>query len=210
MSNGFLDRSKLVQVKNFHPIEPWASGLALPEVAHQWNLMADACERETGYRLDASEGYRDYPTQVHVKAVKTAEGRPQDAATPGTSGHGDAKAIDAGSGAGYDGSVVETWLEHNLAKFGFSRPFSWELWHLLYVGNPTITQEEEDMSPEERNTLNNLASDVKAIKTELFGKSENGQTRLQETVILLRSLTTGNSRLKDTLLGVRELLKRKG
>jgi hypothetical protein len=224
MANGYLDESTLVMLDNFLPLDDQAKGLVLPEVAWQWHLMCEACLRETGYVLYASEGYRNFAGQVFQKVRWTALGKPGNAALPGTSTHGDARAIDAGSGAGTDGSPVENWLQANMAKYGFSRPFSYELWHLLYVGGATITKEEEDMTPAQDTKLtqalqkldalapkvDSLTRKMEFVEKELRGAPDAKQTRLQEAVIGIRALTTGDSRLKEAVIAIRAIAAKLG
>ncbi|QXG07743.1 hypothetical protein QEJ61_gp11 [Curtobacterium phage Pize] len=140
-ANGQLDTRTLVKLANFHPIDSHAQGLATPEVARQWAAMVADCLADTGIVLTASEGYRDLATQGYWKTWWTAQGKPGNAAAVGTSTHGLALAVDAGSGAGTQGSTVNVWLTNNMHKYGFTRPFAFELWHLLYIGNPTIIWE---------------------------------------------------------------------
>ncbi|URG18056.1 endolysin [Curtobacterium phage Ayka] len=147
MANGRLDESKMKPLANFHPIDSIAKGIALPEVAEQWALMAEDCHLATGVVLYASEGYRDLAGQRYWKTYWTNLGKPGNAAPEGTSTHGEALAVDAGSGAGTPGTPVQKWLAENAIKYGFAIPFSFELWHLLYVGNPTIIYEKiEEMA----------------------------------------------------------------
>ncbi|QXG07819.1 putative peptidase [Curtobacterium phage Reje] len=145
MVNGRLDTRKLASLVNFHPIDPHAGGLALPEVARQWKALVRDCKRDTGIDVTASEGYRDVETQEYWKAWWTNQGKPQNAAEPGTSPHGEGLAIDAGSGAGTYGSTVDVWLTNHAEEYGFIRPFLTgrviERWHLLYVGGAKIIYE---------------------------------------------------------------------
>jgi hypothetical protein len=143
-SNGYLDTSNLTPLINFVPIENGAGGLATAEVARQWRVMATDFKTALGYSLDASEGYRDYARQVHERLIKGTG-----AAIPGTSNHGLALAIDAGSGVGYADTSASKWVTGNCRRYGFIQDVGGELWHLHYIGGATITNNPINAKPVE-------------------------------------------------------------
>ena len=81
--------------------------------------------------ISVTDSYRDYDTQVILKRRK---GRM--AATPGTSNHGWALAVDLGGGINSFGSAQHQWMRANAPKFGWIHP-GWaqqsgslpEAWH---------------------------------------------------------------------------------
>lgn len=94
-----------------------------------------------GYHLPINDGYRSYEQQVEAKAKYGNE-----AATPGTSNHGWALAIDIGDQQHWRiafGSEIYTWLQNNAPAYGWVHP-AWaeqgnpggpdEAWHWEYWG----------------------------------------------------------------------------
>jgi hypothetical protein len=115
---------------------PWAKGIVLRcDAAHALQRLSTAYQARFGQLLGVSSGYRDYATQVQLKASK---GRL--AATPGTSNHGWGLAADL-IGVGPQGSERYAWLAQNAPTYGWQHP-SWarvggskpESWHWEYVG----------------------------------------------------------------------------
>lgn len=111
----------------------------LKEVAPYAEAMATAFYLEFGKPLFATDGYRDYATQVQLKKEKGPY-----AATPGTSNHGWGKAFDLASGVNSFGSPEHKWLRENAHRWGFVHP-TWahdgnpangmdEAWHWEFVG----------------------------------------------------------------------------
>src|SRR5699024_5407388 len=90
-----------------------------------------------GSPISVTDAYRDYATQVILKRRK---GRM--AATPGTSNHGWALAVDLGSGINSFGSAQHRWMRANAPKFGWIHP-GWarqsgslpEPWHWEFYGH---------------------------------------------------------------------------
>lgn len=89
--------------------------------------------------LYATDGYRDYATQVQLKKEKGPY-----AATPGTSNHGWGLAFDLASNVNVDTSPEHRWMEQNAARFGFENPWwarnsttadgMYEPWHWEFKG----------------------------------------------------------------------------
>lgn len=136
-SNGRLDEATLAPLANFAPIQSGALGLATPTVARQWGLMADHFEHDLDKLLYASEGYRNYERQVALKRAQEA-GSGVLAAVPGTSNHGEAIAIDVGSGVGVQTGREYAWMAAHAAAYGFSNDVTSEGWHWHYDLTPTI------------------------------------------------------------------------
>lgn len=111
----------------------------LKSVAPFAEAMATAFYLQFGKPLYATDGYRDYATQVVLKRQKGVY-----AAAPGTSNHGWGKAFDLASGVNVFGSAEHKWLRANAHKWGFVHP-AWahdnnpsngqqEAWHWEFVG----------------------------------------------------------------------------
>lgn len=113
-------------------LSPAAGGTQLAnEVAAAWNSLAAAIYAIEGVKI-ASNGpasmYRTFDQQVALKNYWTAQGAPQNAATPGTSNHGWGTAIDTND---------RTLIERHGAAFGFRTSCSdapWESWHWHWCG----------------------------------------------------------------------------
>jgi Transglycosylase SLT domain/D-alanyl-D-alanine carboxypeptidase len=124
--SGRLDISTLCKI-------PWAGTTQVLRCDAEQALekLDAAYKAQVGTDLPISAAYRDYATQVVLKAQK---GRI--AATPGTSNHGWGLAVDFGH-------VDFAWLAANAAAYGWQHP-SWarpggalpEAWHWEFVGTP--------------------------------------------------------------------------
>lgn len=82
-----------------------------------FDRMSHAYEARFSTPISVTDAYRDYDTQVILKKRK---GRM--AATPGTSNHGWALAVDLGGGINSFGSVQHQWMRANAPKFGWIHP----------------------------------------------------------------------------------------
>jgi hypothetical protein len=82
-----------------------------------FDRLSRAFEARFGSPISVTDAYRDYATQVILKRRK---GRM--AATPGTSNHGWALAVDLGSGINSFGSAQHRWMRANAPKFGWIHP----------------------------------------------------------------------------------------
>jgi peptidoglycan hydrolase-like protein with peptidoglycan-binding domain len=109
------------------------------DIAPYAEAMATAFLLEFGYPLEATDGARDYATQVRLKKEKGPY-----AATPGTSNHGWARAFDLDSNVSSFTSREHRWLRENAHRWGFVHP-TWahdgdprngmdEPWHWEFVG----------------------------------------------------------------------------
>jgi hypothetical protein len=137
-ANGRYPDSALATTQLYYP--GTSSGRrCLKVVQPHADALALAFALEFGYPLYATDGYRDYATQVALKAAKG-----DFAAAPGTSVHGLGKAFDLASGVNTAGSVEQRWVVANEARFGFRWP-AWasnatpadgqlEPWHHEFVG----------------------------------------------------------------------------
>ena len=129
--SGKLDPSNLCQI-------PWAAeGQVLRcDATDALKELNKAYRAKFGDDLGITDAYRDYATQVYLKATKGYL-----AAKPGTSNHGWGLALDL-DGLGAEGSTRHAWLRENGPRYGWDHP-SWariggskpEAWHWEYVGN---------------------------------------------------------------------------
>ncbi|UVI34868.1 peptidoglycan DD-metalloendopeptidase family protein [Brevibacterium spongiae] len=124
-SNGRIPASAMCQLKS-------APGQMLRcDAQAAFDRMSQAFEARFGSPISVTDAYRDYATQVILKKRK---GRM--AATPGTSNHGWALAVDLGSGINSFGTAQHQWMRANGPKFGWIHP-GWarqsgslpEAWH---------------------------------------------------------------------------------
>src|SRR4051812_15894070 len=107
------------------------SGLYLkPDAAAAMLAMLKEYNRQTGGYLHPNEGYRTYAGQVYWKNYWTSQGKPGNAATPGTSNHGWGQAVDLNLT-----SAQSSWLGTYATRYGYSRSSS-ESWHYDYNGSP--------------------------------------------------------------------------
>lgn len=130
--SGRLDTSNLCQIA-------WAGPTQVLRCDAEQGLASlnAAFTAQFGTDLTISSAYRDYATQVVLKATKGAL-----AATPGESNHGWGLAVDL-SGLGPEGSTQHAWLRANAPTYGWSHP-SWariggsspEAWHWEFTGSP--------------------------------------------------------------------------
>lgn len=133
-SNGQIPASALAPI-------PWdRTKLLRPDAAQALAVMDVAFRGAFGYDIPLNDAYRDLANQVEAKRVY-GEG----AATPGTSNHGWALAIDVGDVHHYVityGSPEYLWLKANAPRYGWVHP-DWaepdgsgphEAWHWEYVG----------------------------------------------------------------------------
>lgn len=133
-SNGRIDASQLAPV-------PWKNSVTLRgDALTSLIAMNEAFKREFGYNLTLNSGYRSYADQVIAKKIYGGG-----AATPGTSNHGWAMAIDIGERNGYVigfSSPIYTWLKQHASSYGWVHP-PWaepggigpdEAWHWEYYG----------------------------------------------------------------------------
>ncbi|WP_424937773.1 MULTISPECIES: M15 family metallopeptidase [Bacteria] len=132
--NGYIPAEALTSI-------PWQSNLALRGDATAALIAMNAEFRSTfGYDIPINDGYRDYAQQVQDK-----ETYGDGAATPGTSNHGWAMAVDIGDTSHYVinySHPIYTWLVANAGKYGWVHP-PWarpdgtgphEAWHWEYWG----------------------------------------------------------------------------
>ena len=87
------------------------------DAAAAYGEMATAYRARFGSRLCITDSYRPYERQVVA-----AERKPDLAATPGTSNHGWALAVDLCGGANDFGTRQHRWLQANAGKFGWRQP----------------------------------------------------------------------------------------
>ncbi|WP_309136032.1 D-alanyl-D-alanine carboxypeptidase family protein [Brevibacterium oceani] len=110
-SNGRIPTSAMCQLKT-------APGQMLRcDAQAAFDRLSHAFEARFGAPISVTDAYRDYATQVILKRRK---GRM--AATPGTSNHGWALAVDLGSGINSFGTAQHEWMRENAPKFGWIHP----------------------------------------------------------------------------------------
>ncbi|WP_244985815.1 MULTISPECIES: M15 family metallopeptidase [Cellulosimicrobium] len=116
---------------------PWASGHYLrADATDALTALNNVYQAQFGRPLSITDAYRDYDTQVRLKAQKGGM-----AATPGTSNHGWGLAVDLGGGINRFGTPQHLWMKQNAPAYGWILP-SWadqggvnpEPWHWEYWG----------------------------------------------------------------------------
>lgn len=101
------------------------------DLVNKVNQLEEAWNRKfpnNPFRM--SSGYRDFEGQVYQKEKWTSNGKPQNAATPGTSNHGFGIAVDIGNlyqlqKQDFDAvwtSEEYNWMRRNALKYGFKHP----------------------------------------------------------------------------------------
>ena len=100
-----------------------------PSAAVAMLAMMKEYNRQTGGYLHPNEGYRTYEGQVYWKNYWTSQGKPGNAATPGTSNHGWGQAVDFNLT-----SAQSSWLATYASRYGYSRSSS-EAWHYDFSGS---------------------------------------------------------------------------
>lgn len=111
-----------------------------------FDLMSVDFMEEFGRPILLTDSYRDYATQVSLKARK-----PGLAATPGTSNHGWGLAVDLAGTESQWGTAERQWLLDNGWKYGWFSP-TWaqpglgrpEPWHFEYMGTTEIAWPSSD------------------------------------------------------------------
>ena len=151
-ANGEIPLSVLVQVPGQEDDNAYLSATTCA----RWLSLKQDVQDTYGVTIWIVPGYNAYrplPNQVYAKNQAIAEGRPQDAADPGTSSHGgvyiqwgsprngqESLAIDAG---GYEALNRDDWYAM-CRKHGFEPGFfDWEPWHIIdwdpQIGAPALT-----------------------------------------------------------------------
>ncbi len=128
-NNGYLPASILYSYDSNCQLYCPAAGsfTAMVNAAHQAGVM-----------LEPVQGYRDYAGQVYMRQYWCGLGICENAASPGFSNHGWAKAVDFQD---QDGSLTWTspgyqWLVANAGSFGWNHPGGVnEAWHWEWVGD---------------------------------------------------------------------------
>lgn len=145
-SNGAIPTSALVAI-------PWAMGRYLRADACQALVDLNRAFRARFSRdIGVTDAYRDYATQVRLKAEKGAF-----AAKPGTSNHGWALATDLASSINSFGTPEHEWMRANAPAYGWIHP-SWahdndpnngqqEPWHWEYIGGGESPSPGSDPDP---------------------------------------------------------------
>ena len=123
--------------------------LFLQDIFDNFLLLAKDFKDHFGYNLPINDSYRDYQEQVNLKAKKKRQGKPKQAATPGTSKHGWGLAFDFNTkrmlkdgtwgDGGFNGAHYK-WMYKNAPKRGFHSP-PWaqkggsnpEPWHIQWI-----------------------------------------------------------------------------
>lgn len=108
--------------------------IAMPDMAQRVYATKRDFEAETGAKLIVNEIYRTFPRQVEEKSRWTALGFPSNAATPGTSKHGDDE-IGAVDWACPDWAIP---ARRNIAlRYGLHHDIDNETWHATNWGDET-------------------------------------------------------------------------
>lgn len=172
-TNGRLDVNTLTKV----PLTAGGFGYLENGTASGWFAARSDLIKTTGVvPVIINDGmYRDYARQVYWKTYWTRLGKPQNAATPGTSNHGLGLAVDINNISAYNQKTLDTVM----ARHGFVRDTS-ETWHYHHTStNPT----DSGSTPIEGEEMPLTDDDVVKIWSYLIGwKGGGGST--QSGVIL--------------------------
>jgi predicted chitinase/LAS superfamily LD-carboxypeptidase LdcB len=160
-SNGNLDSGQLKAIGV-------GSLKAAPPAASAIMALRAAAARE-GINVGVTDAYRDYNTQVRLKAQKGKM-----AATPGRSNHGWGLAFDlsdAGKGI-QKNSMMYRWMKANSERFGIYGPLAkpYEIWHWEYRGGgsaspatiPVTPQAQQVGAPQMRSPSGGIINNVAA------------------------------------------------
>lgn len=135
-SNGLIDAAQLSPV-------PWSNTTSIylrGDATNALIALNEAFRSDFGYNLPLNDGYRSFQDQVHAKLIYGAN-----AATPGTSNHGWAMAVDVADRNGYQigfSDPIYIWLKRYGPTFGWAHP-DWaepggagpdEAWHWEFYG----------------------------------------------------------------------------
>src|SRR5206468_3072803 len=128
-----VERNGVFNSSNTSPIP---GGRLWPEAALTWTAMRSDYVAQGGDPAACAPGgpqssARTFAQQVALKAEWVSRGRPQNAATPGTSNHGWGIAVDCPS------SHAQAWILTHGANYGWSHDegaLVGEPWHFRYVG----------------------------------------------------------------------------
>lgn len=139
--NGKIPASALTQI-------PWATNgkmLLRSDATKALGKLNVEFKSVFGYDIPINDAYRDYAGQVQARAEWCAMGKCENAATPGTSNHGWALAIDIATKN--HASILYTspeylWLKKNAGKYGWVHPAymepggtgPFEPWHWEFHG----------------------------------------------------------------------------
>lgn len=140
--NGKLDLSQLAKVTIVCE-GSWSLPYLTVEASAALTQLNAAFKKQFGRDLHGISCYRSYEQQVAAKAYWEARGKPEYAATPGTSNHGWGVAIDLQAKPGTKmtySSEEYKWLMGNAGTYGFCNPVSMrqggsgpdEPWHWQY------------------------------------------------------------------------------
>lgn len=156
---------------------------AHPAAAAAWLRLRDAVQARTGVRMGVAEGYRDLALQQHYWNTLPF---PM-AASPGTSNHGWARAIDM---HGYNSAALAAVRELG-PGLGWSLATGdrvGEPWHIEYVGSLTVPQQS---SPEE-DDMPKLIRRVgeSTLEWSLFDPSLRGPSDLERGYIVITNQNT--------------------
>jgi hypothetical protein len=212
--NGRIDTSKLSLVEAFKPLDSqakyvdWRGAYMRADAAAAFRRMARDCELATGEKLCLSEGYRPYEAQRarYFDPLRTTL-----AAYPGTSGHGWALSADYGDNP----QVVVDWVTANAYLYGFDLSIPSERWHIDYTLTPRLTpassdytpiesEEDDDMTPQQAQDLENVKQAVARMETALIGE---GKFTLVKNVDTIKQSQARIERLTNTVsVGVGKLI----
>lgn len=140
--NGKLDLSQLARV-TIACSGSWSEPYLTVEASAALTQLNAAFKQKFGRDMHGISCYRSYDKQVEAKAYWTAQGKPGNAATPGTSNHGWGLAIDLQAKPGTSmtyGSAEYKWLMQNAGAYGYCNPKNMqqggsgpaEPWHWQY------------------------------------------------------------------------------
>lgn len=161
-ANGRLKASELSPVGN--------GMYLLTATANAWARMSAACKAATGVTMRITPpygAYRDWAAQQYM--VDHPQG-PVRIAPPGSSTHGDGRAVDVSNF-----SLVLGWLTAHAREFGFARQFAAEPWHWKHDGT-TAAGSGTPISTESENIM-------RAIREPSGGITLVGETTYQNLTL---------------------------
>ena len=125
-----------IPVEALCPLWGTSAQILRADAAASFNALSRAYAATFRAPICVTDSYRDYPSQVAVRAAK-----PTLAAVPGTSNHGWGVAVDLCDGVQVFGSPQHEWLRSHAMAYGWFHP-SWaqaggskpEPWHWEFAG----------------------------------------------------------------------------
>jgi hypothetical protein len=205
MTNGYIPLSSMVPVDHFAPIYSGVnteigSNLLLRTTAAKFANLQVGFSDAFHKPLPAVECYRPMVRQNATWQLSQSGGPL--AARPGTSPHGDGRAVDVGGPAGTFGTPEHAWLAANVERYGLALTVSSEAWHVedrnpgtmpASTGDTIELGDDDDMPT------------AKEVADAIFNDSRLGTAINEEVVKILRAKEfagiASGAAARDALLG---------